>query len=65
MLQKWRKAVDNNEAFEALLTELSMAFDCFNHERFIAKLHGYSLSLSSMKLVHDYLLNRKERLKLI
>ena len=29
----------------------------------IAKLHAYGLSLSSLKLVDDYLLNRKQRAK--
>ena len=63
MLEKWRKAEDNNEAFGALLTDLSKAFDCFSHELLTAKLHASSLSLSSLKLVHDYLLNRKQRAK--
>ena len=51
------------KSFGALLTDLSKAFDCLNHEPLIAKLHAYSLSLSSLKLVHDYLLNRKQRNK--
>ena len=63
MLEKWRKAVDNNEAFGALLTDLSKVFDCINHELLIAKLHAYNLSLSSLRLVHDYLLNRKQKTK--
>ena len=29
----------------------------------IAKLHTYGISLSSLKLAHDYLLNRKQRTK--
>ena len=44
-------------------TGLSNTVDCFNHELLIAKLHVYSLSCSPLKLVLDYLLNRKERLK--
>ena len=63
MLEKWREAIDKSKAFRALLTDLSKAFDCFNHELLIAKLHAYGLSLSSLKLVHDYLLNWKQRTK--
>ena len=58
ILEKWKKALDN-EVFGALLTDLSKAFDCLNNELLIAKLQAYDLSLSYLKLVHDYLLNRK------
>ena len=51
------------EHFGALLTDLSKAFDCLIHEILIAKLHAYDLSLSSLELVYDYLLNRKQRTK--
>ena len=63
MLEKWKKTFDNKEAFGALLTDLSKAFDRLNHELLIAKLHAYGLYLSSLKLIHDYLLNRKQRTK--
>ena len=45
------------------LTDLSKTFDCLNHEYLIAKLNAYSLSVSSVKSVHNYLLNRKQRTK--
>ena len=32
MLEKWRKAADNKEAFVSFLIDLSKAFDCFSHE---------------------------------
>ena len=32
MLEKWRKAVDNKEAFVSFLTDISKAFDCLHHE---------------------------------
>ena len=31
MLEKWKLAVNSNEAFGALLIDLSKAFDCINH----------------------------------
>ena len=63
MLEKRKKALDNKEVSGALLTDLLKAFDCFNHELLIPKLHAYDLSLPSLKLADDYLLNCKQRTK--
>ena len=43
--------------------DLSKAFDCLNHELLIAKLEAYGFSRSALKLVYDYLSNRKQRVK--
>ena len=53
MLEKWKRAVDNNKVFAALLTDSSKAFDCISHDLLIAKLIAYGLSLSALKLVHS------------
>ena len=50
--------------FGALLTDLSKAFDCLDHELLIAKLNAYGFSLTALKLVHNYLSNRKQRTKI-
>ena len=63
MLEKWMKAQITKQHFGILLTDLSKAFTCLNYELLIAKLHEYGLSLSSLELVHDYFLNRKQRTK--
>ena len=64
MPEKWKKSADNGEAFGALLTNLSKAFDCLDHELLIAKLNAYGFNLSSLKLIHDYLSNRTQRTKI-
>ena len=46
-----------------LLTDLSRAFDWLDHELLIAKLNAYDFSLNALKLVHNYLSNRKQRTK--
>ena len=61
MLEKWKRAVDNNKVSGALLTDLSIAFDCISHNLLIAKLNAYGLSLSELKLGHSYLQNCKQR----
>ena len=64
MIDQWKKAVANNKAFGALLTDLSKAFDCICHDLLVAKLHAYGLSLPALKMIQDYLLNRKQRSKI-
>ena len=61
-MEKWKRAVDSGQIFGALLTNLSKAFDCFDHELLIAKLNAYGFNLPDLKLVHDYLSNRKQRI---
>ena len=56
MLEKWRKALDNGKLAGALLTDLSKAFDCLNHNLLIAKSHVY---------IQSYLSDRKHRTKVI
>ena len=61
MLEKWKRSSDNGKSFGALLTDLS---DCLDHELLIAKLNAYGFHLSALKLIHDYLSNRKQRTKI-
>ena len=49
--------------FGALPTDLSKAFDCLDDELLIAKLNAHGFSLTALKLVHNYLSNRKQRAK--
>ena len=63
MIEKWKVAADQDQFFGALLTDLSRAFDCFSHDFQVAKLHSYGMSLASLKLLSDYLTNRKQRTK--
>ena len=61
MIDKWKKAADDNKAFGAFLTNLLKAFDCICHDLIVAKLHAYGLSLPALKMIQDYLLNRKKK----
>ena len=53
MIDKRKKAVDSNKVFEAVLTDLSKAFDCIYHDLLIAKLKAYGLSLPFLRLLMD------------
>ena len=63
MIEKWKESVDSGGAFGALMTDLSKAFDCLNHELLIAKLDAYGFDIKSKKLIQQYLSNRKQRVK--
>ena len=63
LLEKWKRAVDSSQMFGVLLTDLSKAYDCLDHELLMAKLKAYGFNLAALKLVHDYLSNRKQRTK--
>ena len=63
MLEKWRKAMDMQSSAGALLSDLSKAFDCLNHELMIAKLNAYGCDYSCLKLINSYLQNRFHRVK--
>ena len=63
LLEKWKRSLDKGKSFEALLTDLSKAFDCLDHELLTAKLSAYGFYLPALRLIHDYLSNRKQRTK--
>ena len=63
LLEKCRCSLDTNGFAGAILMDLSKAFDFINHELLSAKLEAYGFSRSALKLVHDYLFNRKQRVK--
>ena len=65
-IEKLKKSVDNSGAFGMLLTNLSKALDCLPHELLIAKLdaHGFDKSFLKVLLMHSYLPNRKQTVKI-
>ena len=48
----------------AILTDLSKAFDCLNHELLIAKLEAYGFDKNSLTYIYSYLSERKQRTKI-
>ena len=64
MLETWKSTVDKDGVFGVLLTDLSKAFDCLDHELLTPKLNAYGFSLPALRLITDYLSNRKQRTKI-
>ena len=59
MIEKWKKTLDNKKHAGEILTDLSNAFDCINHELLIAKLDTYDFDKKCPK-IYTQLHNRKE-----
>jgi hypothetical protein len=63
LLQKWQKALDKGQSIGTILMDLSKAYDCLPHDLIIAKLEAYGFGKDSLKLIYNYLSNRKQRVK--
>ena len=61
MLEKWKRSV---KVVGALVTNLSKGFDCLDHELNIAKVNAYGFSLPALRLINDYLSNRRQRTRI-
>ena len=47
----------------AILKDLSKAYDCLPHDLLIEKCEAYDIDKNKLRLIHNYLLNRKQRTK--
>ena len=64
MLESWKNALDNKGTAGAILTDLSKAFDCINHNLLLAKLAAYGFDENALLFIQDYLKDRKQRTKI-
>ena len=63
MLQK-QKCIEHGKGFGALLIHHSKVFDDLDDELLTAKLNASGFNLPGLLVVHDYLSNRKQRMKI-
>ena len=63
MVEKWRKTLDEGIETGAILTDLSKAFDCIDHNLLLAKLNVYGFEKRSINFIYSYLTKRKQKTK--
>ena len=51
MVEMWKEALDKKKVAGGVLTDLSKAFDCINHELLIAKLEAYGFDDCVLKFI--------------
>ena len=51
MIEQWKENVNNGGEFDALMTNLSIAFDCSHYELWMAKLDVFSFDVKSVKFM--------------
>ena len=56
MIEKWRQSLDRGEHYGALLTDSS--------DLLIVKLYAHGFDIPALRLLHNYLTNRKKRVKI-
>ena len=56
--------VENDKPFAALLTECFLvAFDFVSQDLLIAKLNAFGFNMIALRLIHNYLPNKKQQIR--
>ena len=63
MVEKWGKTLDEGGETGTVITDISKAFDCIDHNLLIAKLNAYGFEKRSLEFIHSSLTKRKQRTK--
>ena len=64
IIKKWKKSIVNGRVNEAVMSNLSKAFDSIRHNLIIAKLAAFRFDYDSLSLVNSCLKGRKQRSKI-
>ena len=62
-VELFRKELDGNNTVGCVMMDLSKAFDSIPHALLVAKLYAYGVSIEGVNLLHSYLSDRRQRVK--
>ena len=60
LIKEWREYLDKDFVVDAVMTDLTKAFDCIPHDVLIAKLEAYGLGEKALSYIFSYLTNRNQ-----
>ena len=63
-VEDWKKSLDAGNAAAGVSMDLSKAFDVLPHGLLLAKLDAYGFHSSTLRILHDYLSQRSQRVKI-
>ena len=63
LLETCKMTLDGRGYAGVLLTDLSKAFDCIDHDLLIVKLHAYGFSRNTLLMIHSYLSQKGQRVQ--
>ena len=64
LLQAWQEELDKSGFVGTILMHLPKTYDCVPHDLLVAKFEAYDIDKTGLNLIHDCLLNRKQRTKI-
>ena len=64
LIEQCQRSLENKGIVGMVLIDLSKAFDCISRELLIAKLEAYGFGNDSPRLIFDYLISRKQRVRI-
>ena len=64
VIERIRMHIDQSGVCGMVLMDLSKAYDCLPHDLLLAKMEAYGFSIDNLKLMHSYLVGRRQRVKI-
>ena len=64
LTEQWRKELDQHDIIGIVSMDLSKAFDTLPHDLKRGKIKSYGADDKTTELIHDYLTNRRQRVRL-
>ena len=64
ILQSFKNNIGKEELAGTVFMYLSKTFEDINQDLLVAKLHAYGLSINALQLYKNFLLNRKQTVKI-